>query len=70
MPSALAISLSEAFSFSLTFSPPKLRKPPSLAASATLLLIVRSQVLNAADFLEPWRQEVLRPHESALPSCL
>ena len=48
MPSAFAMSLSVAFSFSLTFTPPKPRVPPSVAASATLALIVRNHVLKAA----------------------
>src|SRR5262245_52361824 len=46
--SALEISLSVAFSPSLTGTPPKPRNPPSIDASATCWLIWRSQPLKAA----------------------
>src|SRR6516165_2360174 len=46
--SALEISLSVAFSASLTATPPMPRNPPSLEASATCWLIWRSQPLKAA----------------------
>src|SRR5262245_41937434 len=46
--SALEISISGAFSPSLTGTPPKPRNPPSVDASATCWLIWRSQPLNAA----------------------
>src|SRR6478672_12347852 len=46
--SALEISVSVAFSASLTGTPPMPRNPPSLAASATCWLIWRSQPLKAA----------------------
>src|SRR5262249_41860046 len=46
--SALDISLSVAFSASLTRTPPMPRNPPSLEASATCWLIWRSQPLKAA----------------------
>src|SRR5262245_4419433 len=46
--SALEISLSVAFSASLTRTPPMPRNPPSLEASATCWLIWRSQPLKAA----------------------
>src|SRR5262249_11268979 len=46
--SALEISLSVAFSPSLTGTPPKPRNPPSVDASAPCWLIWRSQALQAA----------------------
>src|SRR5262245_35754031 len=46
--SALEISVSVAFSPSLTGTPPKPRNPPSVDASATCWLIWRSQALKAA----------------------
>src|SRR6476659_4183997 len=48
MPSALEMSRSVAVSPSRTRTPPKPRKDPSTAASATFWLISRSQVLKAA----------------------
>ena len=48
MPSAFEMSLSVAFSLSLTFVPPIPANPPSEAASATRLLIARNHVLKAA----------------------
>src|SRR6476659_6932048 len=48
MPSALEMSRSIAVSASLTRTPPKPRKEPSTAASATFWLISRSQDLKAA----------------------
>src|SRR5262249_15394597 len=45
---ALEISVSVAFSLSLTATPPMPRNPPSLAASATCWLIWHSQPLKAA----------------------
>jgi hypothetical protein len=46
-PRALEISASVAFSVSLTLTPPKPRKPPSEAASATNSAICCSQALKA-----------------------
>ena len=48
MPSAFEMSLSVAFSLSLTLVPPIPAKPPSDAASATRPLIARNHVLKAA----------------------
>jgi hypothetical protein len=48
LPSASSISASEAFSASLTVTPPSPKKPPSDEASATASPMSRSHVLTAA----------------------